>query len=168
MTRSAALSLPLLAALALAGCAAEEGFPSLAPRAVEKVDYEVDPVRSPLAVAHDPALAARASALLGQARSGDRDFQSALGAARSTAARAGAARSESWIAAQEALSRLEAAQKASAAAAADLDALAVSRSNLPTNARDFEALVAAQKQAAALSSRQKAESDRIRASLRSP
>jgi hypothetical protein len=108
----------------LTGCSSAGGpFPSLQPRAAEQVDPRL-PVERPM---NDrpvtPALAARLVALVGQARSGDDAFATAISNAEKVAASAGPAQSEGWIAAQEALSAAISARKPVAEALAEIDAL---------------------------------------------
>jgi hypothetical protein len=111
--------------LILAGCSSPGGpYPSLQPRAAEAIDPRVQPV----AVMNDrpvaAALAAELAALVDQARAGDTAaFAPAVAEAERLAAGAGAPQSESWIAAQEALSAAIAARKPTAMALADIDAL---------------------------------------------
>ena len=110
--------------LILAGCSSPGGpYPSLQPRAAEAIDPRVQPaaVMNERPVA--PALAAQLAALVEQARAGDAAFAPAVADAERLAAGAGAPQSESWIAAQEALSAAIAARKPTAMALADIDAL---------------------------------------------
>ena len=96
-----------LALLALAGCVREDGFPSLAQRPAELNRSMEAPVRPALDVPSDPVLRARVAALRSEADEGERSFAAALGAAEAAVSRAGASGSESWVEAQQALSRLE-------------------------------------------------------------
>jgi hypothetical protein len=114
-------------AILLAGCASTGVEPpSLQPRPGEQVDPRV-PVERPI---NDrpatPALVARLDALVAQARSGEAAFASAISLARSAAAAAGAPQSESWIAAQEALSAAIGARNPAASALGAIDALTAS------------------------------------------
>lgn len=117
----------LLLACALAGCASEGGpFPSLQPRAAEKIDPRA-PVGAPVnARPVTPALASRLAALVAQARSGDDAFEPAAVRAETLAAAAGARQSDSWIAAQEALSAAIAARAPTTRAMGDIDGLGAS------------------------------------------
>ena len=122
MTRSASF-IPLVAALT--ACAGPGGpYPSLQPRAAEAIDPRV-PVERPM---NDrpvtAALAARLAELVGQAQSGDTAFQPAADQAEKLAAEAGAPQSESWIAAQEALTAAISAREPTAHALGDIDGLA--------------------------------------------
>ena len=126
-------SFAILAALALAaGCAAPGPYPSLAPRPAEKAYAEDAEERKPTPQPDDPALAGEIDRLLAEARAGGAQFDSALSAAKRTAGSAGPAGSDSWIEAQQALSRLESARARTTAALADLDRLSIERSNAGT------------------------------------
>ena len=105
-------------------CSAPQGpYPSLQPRAGELVDPRV-PVERPL---NDrpvtAALANRLAELLAQARTGDAAFQDAAAHARQVADAAGPPQSESWIAAQEALTAAIAARGPTTLALGDIDEL---------------------------------------------
>ena len=119
-----AILVPLLVA---AGCAAPGPYPSLAPRPAEKAYAEDAEERKPTPQPDDPALAGEIDRLLAEARAGGAAFEAALPAAEAAAGAAGAAGSDSWIEAQQALSRLETARARTTAAQADLDRLAVER-----------------------------------------
>ncbi|HEX8192828.1 MAG TPA: hypothetical protein VF552_07995 [Allosphingosinicella sp.] len=159
-----AFTAALLATALLAGCAPEGEFPSLALRPIEAEDPREEPVRTPPVVASDPALRARAAELLGQARSGETAFGSAYGRAAAAARAAGAPGSESWVVAQEAISRVEAARAATTRALADLDRLSTERAGLPTNEEDFAVIGAALAEAARLVRGQQERFDALRAS----
>jgi hypothetical protein len=104
--------------------------------------------------------------LLASARKGNADFQAELPAARASVARAGAAGSDDWVEAQQAVSRLEGARAETAAAVTQLDALSIERAARPTNAADFQALLGALEIAQSLADGQKAEIDRLQGQLR--
>src|SRR5204862_4912131 len=155
---------PALAALAaalLAGCVPQGPFPSLAPRPAEQEDWSEEPVRTAPVVADDPALRGRIAALLDEARSGQRDFEAEAPAAERSAARAGARGSDSWLEAQQAISRLEAARGRTGAALGDLQALALARAAAPTSEADQAALKAAVDEAEAIAARQQQRIDRL-------
>ena len=120
------LLLPLM--LLPAACASTTANePSLAPRAAERIDPRL-PVEGPsLPAAADPALAGQLAGLVADARQGDAEFRAALPGARTTIGAAGPNGSESWIAAQQALSALESLRAPAAKAAGDIDALASER-----------------------------------------
>jgi hypothetical protein len=143
----------MLAAL-LGGCAAEGDYPSLAPRPVEKELAATDPA-PPAPLPDDPALAKRVAALAAEAQRGEAEFEAALPAARSAVAGAGAPGGESWVEAQQALSRLEAARRATVQALADLDALALAEAGKTSlSGADLERLRAAVAALQAIADRQ--------------
>jgi hypothetical protein len=112
----------VLSVILLCACSAPGGpYPSLQPRAAERIDPRV-PVERPLN--NRPASAAlvvRLRSLVDEARNGDAAFASAAANAERLAAGAGAPQSESWIAAQEALTAAIAACKPTARALGDID-----------------------------------------------
>lgn len=157
---------PAILTLALvAGCAQPGDFPSLKPRPVEQLTTD-EPVRTAPAVAADPALDARIAELLAQARRGEADFEAALPTARRRVAAAGAAESEGWVVAQQALSRLEAARAETVIALGDLDRLALAQAGQPANSAQYQALLQAVDTVAAMARDQHAEVERLRAALR--
>ena len=118
----------LLSLLLVSACSTPGGpYPSLQPRAAESIDPRV-PISRPIndRPVSGP-LAARLAALIDQARSGDAAFNSAAAAAERLASGAATVRSESWIAAQEALSAAIAARRPVAAALSDIDELGATR-----------------------------------------
>jgi len=117
--------LPLIIPACLASCGTPGGpYPSLRPRAAETIDprLPVAPLAVPRPVA--PALAAQLDALVRQGQSGEAVFAPVMAEAERLASMAGQARSESWIAAQQALSAAAAARRPTAVALADIDAIA--------------------------------------------
>jgi hypothetical protein len=117
----------LAATAALAGCTAATGpGPSLAPRSAEAIDPRLPVVSTAVARPVDATLAAQLGELVRAARNGDDAFDAAADEARRLAAAAGAPRTESWIAAQQALSGAVAARAPTARALGDIDALAAS------------------------------------------
>ena len=114
----------ILTMLALGACSSAGGpYPSLQPRAAEAIDPRLQPVRPMNDRPVRPALAAQLAGLVEQARSGDAAFTPAAADAERLASAAGARQSESWIAAQEALSAAIAARRPTAVALSDIDAL---------------------------------------------
>jgi hypothetical protein len=108
--------------LALSACSAPGGpYPSLQPRAAEAIDPRVPITRPVNDRPVTAALRGRLAALIEQARSGDAAFESAVSAAERLASAAGALQSESWIAAQEALTAAIAARRPTATALSDID-----------------------------------------------
>lgn len=181
---------PLLASAAmLASCAASGPFPSLAPRAVEhdpadsatpiapclKESQEAPgrparPAQPPVTAVEqaDPSLPARLDALKAKAGEGDSAFIKAIGAAAAAASIAGAAGSESWVAAQQAVSRAETARAPTLDALSDLSALAVAVAQRRANPADAQALREALGAVQAIADRQSARIGEVRAPLKNP
>lgn len=158
--------LPALAAFfLLSGCVSSGPFPSLAPREEERAAGAGQPSAGAPSVPDDAALRARIGALAALAAGGERDFGEALGTASAAVRAAGSRGSESWIAAQEKLSRLESARARTTVALADLDRLALARAALPTSPDDHAALLAALAEANRLAAGQQARIDGLRATI---
>ncbi len=158
-----AIFVPLLVA---AGCAAPGPYPSLAPRPAERAYAEDAEERKPTPQPDDPALAGEIDRLLAEAGAGAASFDSALPAAQAAAGKSGAAGSDSWIEAQQALSRLEAARAQTTTAIADLDRLAVERISAGTlGSGDSERLRRATEEMRALADAQADRLERLGASL---
>jgi hypothetical protein len=149
------------AAALVAGCISQGPFPSLAQRPDERQSIE-EPVREAPVVADDSALRIRINTLLAEARSGDAAFERDYDAAARAAARAGSEGSDSWMAAQQAYSRVESAGGRASDAAAELHQLAVARAGEPISPADQAALAAAIDQADGLVAQQQARLSRIR------
>lgn len=111
----------------LAACSAPSGpYPSLAPRSAEAIDPRV-PIPSEVVVGPaDANLSAHLAALIDQAQAGDAAFSDAAAHAERLAAAAGSSQSESWVAAQQALSAAQAARGPTTRALGDIDGLAAS------------------------------------------
>ena len=152
--------LAILVPFALAaGCAAPGPYPSLAPRPAEKAYADDAEERKPIPQPDDPALAGEIDRLLAEAKAGAADFDAQLPTAQAAAGAAGAAGSDAWIEAQQALSRLESARARTTAAVADLDRLAVERAAAGTlGEADSERLRAATAEIQALTD---AQADRL-------
>ena len=101
--------------------------PSLAPRAAESIDPRVPIPDAVPTGAVSPALAQQLQALVEAARAGTAAFNAQESEASRLAAAAGPMASESWIAAQQALSRLVERHGVTTRSAGDIDALAGSR-----------------------------------------
>lgn len=120
---------PLLFGCLLAGCADERvSYPSLAPRAVEKLGFD-EPATTPLHAVADPTLdgqvTQQGATLDAIARGFDRD---AAAATRAAAAAGGqAVGSEAWLTAQTALATLDDWRAQASAAATEIERLAVDR-----------------------------------------
>ncbi len=145
--------------LVLAACSAPGGpYPSLQPRAAETIDPRL-PVERP--INDKPVsgeLAGRLSTLVEQARTGSAAFDSAAAAAERLAGNAGGRTSESWIAAQQALTAAIAARSPVTRAAGDIDAIAATalqtRGGIAPN--DFAAIQRAAEEVGGLNDRQAA------------
>lgn len=144
MIRSALL--PALLFLTLGGCAGGNiDAPSLSTRDVEKDAVPLpDEAREPNSVL-DAGLAAKIKALLDQASAAHATFTAIQTKVTATVARAGnsAAGSETWTAAQQELSALDASRGPLQALEADVDALRTDPANAtPANRSAIDALAA--------------------------
>lgn len=158
MRRHAAL--PLIALVA--GCnAGEQVAPSLAPRASETIDPRL-PVGEPVVIgAPSAALAAELAGLVRLAESGDRAFAEVIGRAEQLAASAGGKASESWVAAQQALSAAVSARGPTTRALGDIDTLAARRV-AATGWIDPSDRAAIERTAAAIAAIDRRQAERIR------
>ena len=153
----------------VAGCSnlSPSAEPSLAPRAAEAIDPRL-PVRDTApAGSVDPTLAARLETLLSAAHSGAPAFEARAAEANRLAAGAGPMASESWVAAEQALSQLVEQYGVTTGAAADIDKLAADRLDgqhwiVPA---DREAIAAAAAEIEAISASQAAAIDRLKDQL---
>ena len=141
--------------------------PSLAPRAAEAIDPRV-PIAAE--VPHgtlDAGLVDQLSALVGSVRGALPEFQAREAEAGRLAAAAGPMASESWIAAQQALSRLVEQYGVTTRAAADIDRLASARlaQRRWIEPADREAIAAASAEVAAISQSQAAAIERLTGQL---
>jgi len=156
---------PLLALILLAGCAEDRsGYPSLAPRPVEKAGFE-EPERAPVTVAPDPALDTQVAEVgdkLTKIAAGfDRD---AANAARfASAAKAQPVGSEAWLSAQSALATLDDWRAQTSAQVSDIESLALNRA--ATLKPAYPALDALQERAHAEADRQAATIQRLQNQL---
>ena len=167
MKHSAALAIPLAAAaFAAAGCAPAGPFPSLAMRPEERLVTVGEPRRPRVDPASDPALRGRVNALLGQGRAGTRAFDEAEPAAERAIRAAGASGSDSWVSAQQQLSRLEAARVETTTALAELNQLAAARADQATNSGDYALIEQAIAELERLAAAQQARLDQLRGRLR--
>lgn len=161
------LVVPALIALASCTSPGAAPEPSLAPRPAEAIDPRV-PVPSEVpAGTVDAALAERLDALVAEVRAGVPAFEAREAEASRLSSGAGPEASESWMAAQQALSRLVEQYGVTTRAAADIDALAsiqLERRRWISPA-DQAAIVAASAAVAAISEPQAASIARIRESL---
>lgn len=152
-----------LFALCVAGCATGGAFPSLAPRAVEQLSFE-EPIVVDPPVAADPALRSRAAALLAEARSGDGAYETAFAQALPRVRASGAVGSDSWVQAQEAISRVEAARGVTTTALANLDLLVAEQSDDPVNDETWAEIEQMRDAARALAAEQTRRLDQLKAS----
>ena len=114
--------------LFLSACAASgDGYPSLAPRAIEQRGEEVVETPLPPPAPADATMDAQIAALLAEARRGDADFTALIEESRRvvSAAKGSGEGSERWLTAQQMLSALDAARQPTAAAMTALDSLYV-------------------------------------------
>ena len=159
--------LPLIMALLVPACAAPAGYPSLAPRAAEAIDPRVSIASAPSPGTVDPRTASALAAAVAAARAGTTAFDRLAQAAEALAAAAGPRQSESWIAAQQALSALGAQHGLTTNAAANIDAIAAEKIDatrwlVPATQAAIEAAAAA---VGAINDRQSATIDRLGARL---
>lgn len=157
----------LVLVAATAGCAPEGTFPSLAMRPEERLVTVGEPRRPRVDPAGDPALRGQAGALLAQGRAGMRDFEANEAATERATRGPGAAGSESWVSAQQQLSRLEAARAATTTALAELDRLSATRADQATNSADYAFIQEAVAELERLGAEQQARLDRLRSRVRS-
>lgn len=161
-------ALALLLLLALGGCAAADtGAPSLARRAAEAIDPRVPVPGQPVQATPAAELVRQLESLVAQAVAGDRAFRDASATAGRLAQAAGASGSESWIAAQQALSVAVAARAPVTRALGDIDALGAGRIQQfgGIGAADLEAIGAAADRVQQIDKSQAAATERIQAQL---
>lgn len=141
--------------------------PSLAPRAAEAIDPRLPIPDTIPAGPVDTSLAERLGELVGAARGGTVAFNRQEAEATRLAVAAGPMASESWIAAQQALSILIERYGVTTRAAADIDALASDRLQGQRWIRpaDQQAIAAAAAEVAAISNPQAATIERLKGQL---
>lgn len=164
MSRWRIIGLVLLATSCSPGGLTE---PSLAPRAAEAIDPRLPVPDNVFQGSLDAKLARRLGELVGAVRGGIASFNSREAEATRLAGAAGGSESESWIAAQQSLSRLVEQYGVTTRAAADIDELASSEVGTERwiEPADREAIAAAASEVAAISKAQSAAIDRITAQL---
>jgi len=152
----------------LAGCAAETGAPSLAPRPAEAIDPRVPVAEVIVSTDVTPGLASQLDALVARAVAGDEAFRAAAANAERLATAAGPAQSESWIAAQQALSAAVAARAPVTVALGEIDSLAAARIQQfgGLSAADLQAINAAAARVADIDRSEAEQIERIQARLR--
>lgn len=140
----------LLPLLALAACGAPAGYPSLAPRPIERLST-AEPAPAPAVPAPAVPLPPALAQAVEQALRGHAAFEAARAAQapRIARGRGAAVGSEPWIAAQQALSVLEAARGPVTTALAALDAARTAGGGAAVEAAcaEVEALAAAERAA---------------------
>ena len=141
--------------------------PSLAPRAAEAIDPRLPLPDTVPAGPVDASLAARLRELVDAARAGSPAFEAQEAQAVRLASAAGPMASESWIAAQQALSVLIERYGVTTKSAADIDALATSRLEGQHWIRpaDQQAIAAAAEEVSAISNSQAASIARLKEQL---
>ena len=166
----------------LGGCASQGSFPSLAPRPIERQYGSLPPPTGPCAKAEtpdcepiakaepvptpdDPALRSRLIELNAQAQKGQQSFEASLAKTTQIVDHAGAMGSDNWIAAQQALSQLEASRNETLTASSALDALALERAGAPTSEADLKAVTDAAAEARRLAEAQDVQLHPLQAKL---
>ena len=167
---TSAMRLPIILVMtAIASACSAPGVdaPSLSPRSAETIDPRVPVPDSVLRSTPDPQLVDQLASLVASARAGDGDFRAAADVAAGLASKAGAAESESWVLAQQALSVAVAAREQVAHAAGDLDALSAARVRQfgSIGAADLRAIQAASAEITALDRSEAARVSEIQAQL---
>jgi hypothetical protein len=112
---------------AAASCSTVGDAPSLAPRPSEGIDPRLPVADTSASIPADPALAGQLGELVRIARAAAGRFDVAIARAEQLAAVAGSPQSDSWIAAQQALSAAVAERHPVTRALGDIDALATAR-----------------------------------------
>lgn len=163
--RSPSFPAAFVAVFLLAGCVSRGPFPSLALREEEREASAAPTPSEPPAIASDAALVRRIGELAQQAFSGERSFREALPVVEASVAAGGAAGSESWVEAQEAISRLESARTETTRALADLHQLALERADQPTNTDDARMLSGLVSAVDDMAAGQQARIDGLRAAI---
>lgn len=129
-SRALVAGLSIATAALLQGCAASTSYPSLAPRAVERIEGSGTPAPGtaeavPTLPPASADLTTRVDGLLAAAKSAHATFQARQASAELAVAGAGAVTSDSWTAAEVALSDLQATRSGAVTALGELDQLYV-------------------------------------------
>lgn len=160
---------PLFVATLAAACSTPQAGsqPSLAPRAAEAIDPRLPIPSEVQPTAVDPSLASQLAGLVGEAQSGVADFDAKQATAERLAAGAGPMASESWVAAEQALSLLVEQHGVTTRAAANIDELGSSRIQGQRWIRpaDQQAIASAAAEVAAIGNRQAQAIDRLTTQL---
>ena len=152
------------ALLLTVGCAAEGPFPSLLPREAERATAE-EPEQPVREAPSEAGVGSSVAELLALARQGDNAFEAAHARASEAVRGGGAVGSDSWVAAQEVISRAEAARADTTRALVELDQLALARAGRPTNPADLAAIQAAVAEAERIAAGQQVRIDRLRGAV---
>jgi hypothetical protein len=166
MRTPVSILLPLV--VGLAGCSGPEvNAPSLAPRPAEAIDPRVPVAEAPVPTAPSPELAQKLDSLVAQALAGDEAFRPAAADAERLAAAAGPPQSESWVAAQNALSVAVAARQPVTHALGEIVALGADRIQKlgGMTAADLAAVDSASARVGEIDDREAGVIDRIQARL---
>lgn len=141
--------------------------PSLAPRPAEAIDPRL-PIPSDVGAGQaDPALASQLAQLVGEAQAGVQSFASKQADADRLAGAAGPMASETWVAAQQALSLLIEQHGVTTRVAANIDELGSSRLHGQRWIRpaDQQAIASAASEVAAINDSQSAAIERLKTQL---
>lgn len=174
MIRRLAAFLALFAVGTLDAQAAQQRpYPSLAKRPSESSDRFAEqpvPTEQPAPAPSDPALTAEVETLARKAGDANSAFQAQLDGGRKAvnAAKGTSVSSENWVAAQMAISALDAARYESVASLASLDTLHVERSAGEGSIGDIAAIDPARTQVLALVDAQNDALDGLRRTLNTP
>jgi len=159
----------LFATASIAACSTPSNGPepSLAPRAAEAIDPRLPVPGDLLPVTVDPVLASALQQAINEVRAGVGSFDSRQAEAERLAAAAGPMASESWVAAQQALSLLIEQYGVTTRAAANIDELGSNRLQGQRWIRpaDQQAIASAAAEVASISDRQSAAIDRLKDQL---
>jgi hypothetical protein len=155
----------VITGLTLSACVPQGEFPSLAMRPAERQVSTEAPVHPQPVVPSDSALRQRTAELQRLAAEGDRAFDAVFGLTTIAVGAAGAEGSETWVHAQQAVSRLETTREPTTRALTELDQLAIGRALVPTNAADYAAVEAAIATVMAVAAGQQRQIDGLKARL---
>jgi len=131
----ATASAPLLCVtlMALAGCATDTAFPSLAPRPIEAIARQPERVVTDAPRPKDAALDAQVAEIAQALDANEREWATAIASTRSTVdrARGRAVGDDLWVSAQQAISRLEPIRQVAGTLVETLDRLRVAQAQRP-------------------------------------
>jgi hypothetical protein len=158
---------PITLVFAVAACTAPVNAPSLAPRPAEAIDPRVPVPEVTVSPDASVILLQQLERLVTEALAGDEAFQAAASNAERIAASAGPPQSESWIAAQQALSVAVKAREPVATALSEIDGLAAAQvqQHGGLSAADLNAINAASARVAEIDARQAERIEQLRERL---